>query len=186
MKRRLFRLFSGALALALAAGLTCPALAVEGDALPAAVPQGEEVLSRLWARELLLTAARDYNPGVTAEDVMRGDENGELWPDRAVTRAEALVMLERAFGGLPAPVGDNARAAFPAETFTDVPPWAREELAGVFATGIVAGTGEGTFSPDRPVTAGELETFIRENQSICTFENWMLVQSRNKDTLLPR
>lgn len=161
MKKRLFRLFSGALALALAAGLTCPALAVEEDAIPAAVPQGEEVLSRLWARELLLTAARDYNPGVTAEDVMHGDENGELWPDRAVTRAEALVMLERAFGGLPAPVGDNARAALPAETFTDVPPWAREELAGVFAAGIVAGTGEGTFSPDQPVTAGELETFIR-------------------------
>lgn len=121
----------------------------------------EEGMTRQEVRDTLLAAADDYVPGLTREDILRGDENGELHLDRTVTRAEALVMLERAFGGLPQPVGANARSAFPAEEFNDVPAWAGTELAGVFAAGIVAGTGEGLLSPDRPVTAEELDLLIR-------------------------
>lgn len=157
----------------LAAGFSALALALAMT--PAAL--GAEPLTRGQVRDILLTAADDYLgeiEGETAPDrtavptwaeanrmILHGDENGNLYLGRAVTRAEALVMLERAFGGFEAPVGANARMAFPAESFTDVPAWAEEELAGVLSAGIVAGTGEGQLSSDRPVTEEELNTLIR-------------------------
>ncbi len=128
---------------------------------PAALAAEDGSLTRGEAVALLAEAAQDYNPGVTAGDIAKGDETGALHTDRALTRAEALVMLERAFGGLPAPTGANALNAYPAQDFTDVPAWAAAELAGVFDAGIVAGTGEGLLSPAAPVTAAELDTLIR-------------------------
>ena len=90
---------------------------------------------------LIAAGGTTDNPGVTAADVMHGDPDGNLRENAPVTRAEALVpCCQRAFGGLPAPQGDNARKGYPASTFTDVPAWAKEELADVFAAGIVAGT----------------------------------------------
>ena len=77
---------------------------------------------------MLLAAADDYNPAVQIEDIMKGDEGG-LRESDGVTRAEALVMLRRAFGELPAPEGHNARVAIPAENFADVPDWAMTELS---------------------------------------------------------
>ena len=114
------------------------------------------VLTRGEAAERLLTAAQDYDPSVQQSDILKGYPNGDLDLDGTVTRAQALVMLDRAFGGLPDPVGDNARMAIPAESFTDVPEWASEELSDVFAAGIVAGTGDGRFSPDQPMTASAI------------------------------
>lgn len=130
--------------------------------LPGALAAEEAApLTREEVRDILLAAAGDYREGLREEDILQGDENGELHLDRTVTRAEALVMLERAFGGLPEPTGANAINAFPAETFTDVPQWAETELTGVFRAGIVAGTGQGTMSPDRPVTEAELDLLVR-------------------------
>lgn len=120
-----------------------------------------DVLTRGQAAERLLAAADDYNPGVQRSDVLKGYPNGNLDLEGAVTRAQALVMLDRAFGGLPAPVGDSARAAIPAEDFTDVPGWASDALSRVFTAGIVSGDGNGLFSPDQPLTADALEALIR-------------------------
>lgn len=141
------RLAAGASALALALTLVPAALA-------------EEPLTRGQARDLLLAAADDYGTPA-AEDILRGDGTGELHLDRPVTRAEALVMLERAFGGFGAPEGANARMAFPAQTYTDVPAWAREEISGVLTAGFVTGTEEGLLSPEGSVTGEELDTLIR-------------------------
>ena len=116
--------------------------------------------------DALLEAADDYNPGVMRSDIIKGYEDGELREDTEVTRAEALVMLDRAFGELPEPVGHNARTALPRESFTDIPDWAEEELADVFDAGIVAGTGEGKFSPDEPVTERQMKLFIERVYSL--------------------
>ena len=110
---------------------------------------------------MLLAAADDYNPGVTAEDILRGDENGNLNLDGPLTRAQAMVMLSRAFGDLPEPVGDNARRAYDATDFTDIPVWAQTELADVLEAGIVAGTSATTFSPNEPVTEAQLALLIQ-------------------------
>lgn len=150
MKNRRYQFWSLLLALALAVSLAA--------APAAAAPRG---LTRQQAAERLVAAAADYNPGVTVEAVMRGDHTGALNPDRTITRAETLLMLERAFGGLPEPKGANARSAYPAETFRDVPAWAADELANVFAAGIVAGDGAGSMAPTQPVTVAELNTLIQ-------------------------
>ena len=143
------RWVAGALCAALLAGSAPAALAAETPAT-----RGE-------VSAMLLAAADDYNPGVTKTDVLRGDGDGQLHEERGVTRAEALVMLNRAFGGLPKPTGDNARAAYPASNFTDVPDWAKTELQAVFDAGVVAGTSATNFSPDEPVTREQMELLIR-------------------------
>ena len=110
--------------------------------------------------QMLLTAADDYNPDVVKEDIIKGYDDGELHEDWSVTRAEALVMLKRAFGELPEPTGYNAMVALPVENFSDIPEWAKTELSDVFDAGIVAGTSEGIFSPDENVTKEQMELFI--------------------------
>ena len=109
---------------------------------------------------MLISAADDYNPNLQKTDIIKGYGDGELHEEKRVTRAEALVMLSRAFGEFPTLVGNSLRIAIPRENFTDIPDWANEELSGVFDAGIVAGTGEGIFSPYEPVTRAEMELFI--------------------------
>ena len=74
-------------------------------------PVQAAALTRGEAAQALLSAAQDYN--------------GTL------ARAQALMMLTRAFGGFAVPVGDNARMALPASSLTNVPAWAAEELSSV-------------------------------------------------------
>lgn len=117
-------------------------------------------LTRGEVLKMLLTAADDYNPGVQKEDILKGYEDGELHEELPVTRAEALVMLRRAFGTLPEPSGHNERVMLKKEDFTDIPEWAEVELADVFGAGIAAGEEPGIFSPDEPVSQREMELFI--------------------------
>ncbi len=155
MFKRRQRLLSSALAAVMALSLAVPAFAEEE---PVQAPAG---LTRQETCDLLVEAAQDYNPGVSAGDVMKGDENGELFPDRPITRAEALLMLERAFGGVGTPTGAYAMSGYPAEEYADVPVWAASELEEVFSAGIIAGDGAGSMLPGAPVTAEELDALIR-------------------------
>ena len=116
--------------------------------------------------EMLLAAADDYNPGVTKEDIIRGYEDGDLREGQSVTRAEALVMLARAFGPLPERKGVNAAQAIPADSFSDIPAWAAETLAPVFEAGLVAGTAPGVFSPNEAVTLHQMELFIHRTYAL--------------------
>lgn len=141
------RLLAGALAAGLMLGC------VPGAGAAAGATRGE-------VARMVLQAADDYNPGVTLEDILQGDEKGDLRENDPATRAEALVILQRAFGDLPEPVGDNARNAIPAGDFTDIPAWAKDALADVFEAGIVAGTSETTFGAGSPVTAEQMQRFI--------------------------
>lgn len=146
------RWLAGLLA-ALMAFTALPAAALAADA-PRTLTRGEVC-------EILLAAADDYHSGLTAADLLKGDGSGDRAEGRPVTRAEALVMLSRAFGPLPAAAGDSARWAYPAARFTDVPAWAQTELADVFAAGIVAGTSATTFSPELQVTDQQLDLLLR-------------------------
>ena len=109
--------------------------------------------------EMLLDASDFYNPDVEASDIMHGDEGG-LRENDPVTRAEALVMLSRAFGELPELSENNRLSAIPRDNFTDIPKWAENELAPVFDAGLVAGTAKGIFSPSENVTREQMELFI--------------------------
>ncbi len=122
---------------------------------------GNGYATRGEVADYLLSAADFYNPGVVKNDIIKGYEDGSLHEERSVTRAEALVMLKRAFGDIPEPEGHNKRVALKAEDFNDVPQWARKELKDVFDSGIVAGTGKNIFSPDDNVTLEQLELFVK-------------------------
>lgn len=112
--------------------------------------------------DMLLSAADDYNINVQRSDIIKGyGGDGELHEDWNINRAEALVMLSRAFGTLPSLTGHNARVALKSEDFTDIPDWAKPELTPVLDAGIAAGTAEGTFSPYDDVTKEQLELFIK-------------------------
>jgi putative endopeptidase len=128
--------------------------------LPAALAAQPGYATRGAVADRLLAAAAEYHPGLRRSDILRGYANGDLDEDGRVTRAQALVMLERAFGDLPTPVGDNARSGYSASNFTDVPAWAASELRDVFSAGIVAGTTATTFSPNAYVTDHQMELFI--------------------------
>ena len=131
------------------------------SALPSVFAEEPVAATRGEVVQMLLTAVDDYNPTVQKTDIIKGYEDGQLHEERAVTRAEALVMLKRAFGELPVPTGHNARVALKAGDFTDIPAWAEGELESVFNTGIVAGTAEGVFSPDELVTREQMDLFIK-------------------------
>ena len=140
----------------------CLAVLLLLTSLPMALAApSDQPLTRGETASILLDAAKDYNKNVTYQDILKGYPNGDLDESGSVTRAQALVMLQRAFGGLPAPKGDNARSGYPAVSFTDVPSWAKAELKPVFDAGIVAGTSPTTFSPDRNITGAQLDLFLR-------------------------
>ena len=114
------------------------------------------------AASMLLNAADDYNPYVKYSDIVKGyGGDGELHEDWNINRAEALVMLSRAFGKLPEPLGHNARVALQSGAFTDIPDWAKTELQPVLDAGIAAGTADGIFSPYDDVTKEQMELFIK-------------------------
>lgn len=116
--------------------------------------------------QMLLEAADFYNTGVAKGDILKGYDDGLLHEERPVTRAEALVMLKRAFGNIPEPVGHNRRIALKKEDFNDIPQWAIQEIAPLFDSGIVAGTNSGTFTPDAKVTKAQMQLFIKRVYSL--------------------
>lgn len=126
--------------------------------LPAQAAQ-TDVLTLNDAAKQLMDAGFKYTPDLKLSDILEGIPNEQL--DSPITRAQAMVMLERAFGGLPTPVGDNARAAYPTESFADVPDGASEEWVNILAAGIVTGDGSGLLTPDQPITQGDLDALIR-------------------------
>ncbi len=117
-------------------------------------------LTRGEVADYLMQAADFYNPGLERGDIIKGYADGSLHEDWSVTRAEALVMLNRAFDTLPKPKGHNKRVMLTAKDFNDVPQWAQSELEAVFESGIIAGTSKNKFSPDDNITAAQLELFV--------------------------
>ena len=112
--------------------------------------------------DMLLSAADDYNKDVKRSDIIKGyGGDGELHEDWNINRAEALVMLSRAFGTLPELTGHNARVALKSGDFTDIPDWAKPELQPVLDAGLAAGTEDGVFSPYDDVTKEQMELFIK-------------------------
>ncbi len=119
-----------------------------------------EAMTRGQACEMLLTASDDYNnPEATQEQLMEGFADTDT--EKPVTRTEALVMLVRAFGGVPEIKGNNVYIAITQPEFTDVPEWAAAELADLFAAGIIEQKEEGILGADDPVTPDEMDHYIR-------------------------
>ena len=126
----------------------------------------ETGITRGQVAGMLLRAADDYNPNIQYTDIIKGYEDGNLHEEQNVNRAEALVMLKRAFGVFPELTGHNERVALQSGSFGDIPDWAKAELQPVFDAGIAAGTEEGVFSPYDNVTKEQMELFIKRAYAV--------------------
>ena len=135
--------------------------------------------------DMLLTAADDYNKDVKRSDIIKGyGGDGELHEDWNINRAEALVMLSRAFGKLPELSGHNERVALKSGSFTDIPDWAKPELEPVLDAGIAAGIADGIFSPYDDVTKEQMKLFIQRAYALfATNEKDDFYAAVNKDIL---
>ena len=116
------RLFSALMAVVMAACLL-PAAAVSASAASWMDPYLEKLVS--WG-------------------IMRGDSSGNLHPNRDITRAEFVVLVNRAFGY-------DKTGAVP---FKDVNPsdWYYDDICIGYNTGYFKGTTDTTASPRKPVT----------------------------------
>ncbi|SMG18440.1 M13-type metalloendopeptidase [Paenibacillus aquistagni] len=123
--------------------------------------EAEQGLTRGEVADYLLLAADDYTPGLTKEDLVKGYGNGQHLEDQRVTRIEALIMLSRAFPKLSSPKGNDLRIGKVNGMFTDVPSWAKEEIARLSSAGILLGYPDGTIGRSDRITQGQLEALTK-------------------------
>jgi hypothetical protein len=99
-----------------------------------------------WGEKSILFAA--------ARDLMNGVTNQQFSPDSYMTRAMLAAVLARLEGAAPVSYQD--------ETFRDVDArdWYAPYVAWAAGLGIISGTGDGIFAPDRPVTREEMATML--------------------------
>ena len=108
----------------------------------------------------LLKAADDYQPGIKKADIMKGSKNGDLRENEPAKKIEALVMLSRAFGELPEPVGNDLRIGTFGVEFTDVPTWAKQDIDKLAKAGVLTGNPDGTLGVNDTITMDEFQTII--------------------------
>ncbi len=99
--------------------------------------------------------AQDYLDTLVSWGVMRGDIDGNLYPDRQITRAEYVTMINRAFGY-------TVPGSIP---FNDVLPsaWYYDDIAIAYRVGYFRGTGDTTASPETPLTREEAVVMLGRN-----------------------
>ncbi|WP_051276186.1 S-layer homology domain-containing protein [Desulfovirgula thermocuniculi] len=85
-----------------------------------------------WAQEAVVALAE--------KGLVSGYPGGVFAPDRAITRAEAAVVLARALGIAPDPAGISYLARRGYADAGEVPPWAAAELAAAVREGLLQGT----------------------------------------------
>lgn len=120
------------------------------------------VLTRGEVVDMLMAAAIAYNPDLQKTDIMKGYDDGLLHEDMEATKLEALIMLNRAFGTLP------ASSDLSVDAFTDIPAWAKAEMTDILQSGVVEAAADGLFNPNETVNAEQMEAYI--NHVLALFE----------------
>ena len=108
----------------------------------------------------LLIAADAYHQGINKEAIIHGSKNGDLRENEPAKKVEALVMLSRAFGELPEPVGNDLRIGTFDVEFTDVPAWAKKDIDKLVKAGVLTGKPDGTLGAYDTITIDEFQTII--------------------------
>lgn len=93
----------------------------------ASAPEDAEKMTLGKAADYLLSAAAKYNKDLPSREALMENPDG-LQEDSVLTRLQALVMVSRAFGELPEPVGNQARTAPQEADLSAAPEWAQEAL----------------------------------------------------------
>ncbi len=130
---------------------------------PALVWAGEThvYLSRGDVAGIILNAAAHYNPGISKTDIILGYEDGTLREDEPARKIEALVMISRAFGNLPAPWGDNLRRGVFDQHYDDLPLWAVEDVDKLKKAGILYSPEDGKLGANENIEQSQLDQIIK-------------------------
>lgn len=100
-----------------------------------------------WAKQSILS--------VLNKGWMIGVSNSQFKPDSPVTRAQAAVVLVRALGI------DTTAVSKSTAVFSDIGNhWARIEIEAARLNGLVEGTGEGRYEPDRVLTREQMAVLL--------------------------
>ena len=120
-----------------------------------------DVLPDAWYNNAIST--------LTRAGIVTGRPGNVFEPMANITRAEVAAMAVRFFGDTNVEVGDE-------DAFPDIADsWANYEINLAYALGLIQGTDEGLFEPDREITRAETMTII----------NRVLNREPHKDHLLP-
>lgn len=100
-------------------------------------------------------ASNYYLDRLVSWDIMRGDQAGNLEPNRSITRAEFVTMLNRAFGYIKTG----------AQPFRDVVTrdWYYDDISAAYTAGYFQGTSKSTASPNATLTREEATTMLCRN-----------------------
>ncbi|MFJ7922078.1 M13-type metalloendopeptidase [Lysinibacillus fusiformis] len=108
----------------------------------------------------LLVAADAYQSGLNKEAIIQGSKNKDLRENEPAKKVEALVMLSRAFGELPEPVGNDLRSGTFGVKYTDVPTWAKKDIDNLTKAGILTGNPDGKLGANDPITIDAFQHLI--------------------------
>ena len=111
-------------------------------------------------------------------DVMVGDQNGNFNPDQKVTRNEMAVIIAKLMN---LPLGGS-------HPFKDVPAWADQYVAALYAHGITGGTSATTYGGNRSITAKEAGLMLMKTLGYFTFQgeygdDWALATVRQANKI---
>lgn len=100
-------------------------------------------------------ASNYYLDRLVSWDIMRGDQEGNLEPNRSITRAEFVTMLNRTFGYIKTG----------AQPFRDVVTrdWYYDDISAAYTAGYFQGTSKSTASPNATLTREEATTMLCRN-----------------------
>ncbi len=96
---------------------------------------------------------------VTKYDIARGTGGGKFSPQTPITREQMAVMIMRAYEKTGSPVGEGYSVGF--EDAGEVSGWASESVKNAAGLGIILGSGDGKFWPQRNATRAEVVTVIK-------------------------
>lgn len=162
MRQHVNRLISLALIIVLVLGMGINALGEElNESSTYSVPSGTDgsaganALSELnghWAKSTIEEWIR--------LGLLKGDSNGKYYPDRAVTRAEFMAMVNR--------VMNYTQPGESIENYTDISPdkWYYNDCAIALEAGYIKGTSETELSPEAPITREQAITIVARIKGI--------------------
>lgn len=98
--------------------------------------------------------AEDYIALLASRDIIKGVGDGRFMKDKAVTRAEFITILSR--------LADDLHLTDKTTKFKDVAPdsWYAEPIKWAYENGIVSGTGDTEFSPDKAINREEMAVIL--------------------------
>ncbi|NOV03693.1 S-layer homology domain-containing protein [Paenibacillus planticolens] len=98
--------------------------------------------------------AYDIIKELSAKHIVNGTTDALFMPENQVTRSEFVALLTRALQLKSTPIYNN--------TFADVSPneWYASSVQSAVQAGLVTGTSETTFEPNKPITREEMVTLI--------------------------